>query len=1042
MNPVRFSVQRPYTIAVAVLLALLFSVLAYRDIPVQLKPTVDSPTISVTTVYRGAGPMEVEEQITREVEDLLQSVDGLRKLTSTSSEGVSQVALEFEWGVNKDRANIDVINKLSQMPPLPPEAEEPVVSLTSMMDMEIAMWLVVESHYDANRLRQLVEEEIGPQLKRVEGVADLMIVGGSEREIRVLIDPDRLAARGVTFAQLTGALQRGHVDLRGGTVETPSMQYTVRTEGRTPLLAEIEKIVVRRDAEGTVRIGDVARVRDGFQEGGTIVHTAGSPTVAIGVLRESGANVVEMIEGADRVIETLNQRYRERSLDVFLKPVHRDTEYLNQAMAFVQDNLLLGAGLAVVVLLLFLRSVRSVLVVGIAIPISLVSVFLVMQALGRTLNVVSMAGLAFAAGMVVDNAIVVLENIFRHLERGRDGEEATVRGGQEVWGGVLAATLTTVAVFLPVVAIEEEAGQLFADLAIAISAAVALSLVVALTVVPTLAALFFRRGSGAHKQAREDHRPGPVTRLYGHLVARLAGSGGGNVMWKLALLMLVVAGTLSTLRLVPPAGYLPNGNRNLTLYLGQPVPGMRNEAMVKAMQPLEQWLLTQPEIDRYFLVLAGAFNGGGVVLKDEYADGPGLQAFQTKFLPVTFSVPGFRYLIPIQASLFRDSGKQFTVEITGPNLEQLATTAAELQQQLGEWTGVQPNGVSSDYVEGLPELRVRVDPHRAAEASMSVQQVGSVVETAVAGRRVGSWSDGSRDYDLVAVVPPERVRSAEELAAMPVITDRGDRTSLGALATVERTSGPQSVHRLERERAITLTVNLLPEAILQEVMEDVRQNVVLPALAALPSDFRIDLGGSADKFSRTLRQLIGSFWLAILITYLLLVALFRSWLAPLVILITVPLALSGGLLGISIAAQWSPNASYDLLSMLGFVILAGVVVNNAILIIHQANNLRHEGLERRQALIGSAVSRLRPIVMSVTTSVCGMLPLALGTGSGSELYQGLAAVVVGGLLVSTLFTLFLVPAMLSLGWDLHDLFRRRAHMAVAGGFGTGDRAPV
>jgi multidrug efflux pump subunit AcrB len=1024
MNPVRFAVERPYTIAVAVLLTVLFSALAFRDISVQLKPTVDSPNITITTLYRGAGPMEVEVQITREIEDLVQSVEGLRKLTSNSSDGVSSVVLEYEWGVDKDRAVIDVINKLSQLPPLPPEAEEPVVAVASTDGSEIAMWLVIKSHYPPSRIRQIVEEEIGPRLERVEGVSNLLIVGGSVREIRALIDPDRLAARGVTFAQFTGALQRGHVDLRGGTVETPSMQLTVRTEGRSPKLKDIADIVIRRDSLGTVHIGDVAELSDGFREGGSIVHTAGAPTVAIGIGREVGANVVDMIEEVDLVLDELNLRYQERHIDLELTAVHRDTEYLNQAMAFVKDNLILGAVLAVVVLLLFLRSVRSVIVVGVAIPISLIAVFLVMQALGRTLNVVSMAGLAFAAGMVVDNAIVVLENIFRHMERGKNSEDAVVQGGQEVWGGVLAATLTTVAVFLPIVGIKEEAGQLFADLAIAISAAVALSLVVALLVVPSLTALLFRGKASAAKVVQHETRSGPVAKIYGAMIARLVGAGPGNTLWKLALLVLIVAGTFASLRIVPPAGYLPSGNRNLTLFLGQPVPGMRNEALEEVMQPLEQWLLDQPEIERYFLVLAGQFNGGGVVLKPEYSSGPDLQNFQRKFLPVTFSVPGFRFLIPIQASLFRDSGKQFTVEITGPDLDRLAQAASEIQHTLADWPGVQPNGVSSDYIEGRPELLVKVDAHRAAEAGMSVQQVGTVVETAVAGRRVGSWSDGGRDYDLVALVPPERVRSAEELASLPVITDLGERTSLGALASITRTSGPQSVHRLERERAITLTVNLRPEAVLQEVLLDVHQNVVLPSMDQLPSDYRIALGGSADKFSRTLSQLIGSFWLAILITYLLLVALFRSWISPLVILVTVPLALSGGLLGVSIASNLSANASYDLLAMLGFVILAGVVVNNAILIIHQANNLVHEGQDRRLALMSSAITRLRPILMSVTTSVCGMLPLAIGTGSGSELYQGLAAVVVGGLVISTIFTLFMVPALLSLGWDVQEFLRR------------------
>ncbi|HEX9794759.1 MAG TPA: efflux RND transporter permease subunit [Planctomycetota bacterium] len=1032
MDPVRFAVSRPYTVAVGVILVVLFSVLAFRRIPVQLKPTVDPPIIQVRTVYPGAGPVEVEEQITRKLEDLLQGAEGLDKLSSASMDGISTVALEYAWGVDKDRALIDVINKLSQLPDLPPDAEEPVVSLSGSQGEGNSMWILVRSRYSPSRVRQLVIEEIEPRLERVEGVAELMIIGGAEREVRVLVDPERLAARRIGFAELASALRRGYQDRRGGTVETGVQQLVVRTEGRSSDLASIEEILVRRDAAGVTRVGDVARVVDDHKEIDSIVHSEGASSVVIGVGRQVGANVVTMIDGVSAEMERLNERFRERGLDLELVSVYRDTTYLREALGFVQSNLLLGAGLAVLILLLFLRSVRSVLVVGLSIPISLLAVFLVMNAMGRTLNVISLAGLAFASGMVVDNAIVVLENIFRHLEMGKNAREAAVDGGREVWGGVLAATLTTIAVFVPILAIEEEAGQLFADLALAIAAAVALSLVVALTVVPTLAAIFFRRGRKSGESGdRVAKSPGRMVRAYGAAAGVLSARGRGPVLCKLGLLLLVVAGALWTLRIVPAAGYLPTGNRNLILYIGQPVPGMRPEAVEANLAGLERWVLGNPKINRYFLVVAGSFNGGGVVLEDEYSDGPGLEAFQAEFMPICMAVPGFRYLIPMQMSLFRDSGKQFTLEITGPDLDRLAMVASTLEERLQGFPGLQPGRVQSNYVEGRPELRVQIDHHRATEARMSVQEVGQVVEAAVAGSRVGTYSEGGRDYDLLMVVPPERVSSAEDLAAMPVVTPAGSLTTLGSLASVERASGPQSVNRLERERAITLTVNLLPDAALQQVLNEVHAQIVRPLLGELPADYRIELGGTADKFSSTLSALMGSFWLAILITYLLLVALFRSWLSPVVILVTVPLALSGGLLGIALASANSPNASFDLLAMLGFVILAGVVVNNAILIIHQSNNLRLAGQERRAALTESAQSRLRPILMSVMTSVFAMLPLAIGTGSGSELYQGLAAVVVGGLVVSTVFTLFLVPALVSLGWDFQDLLRGERATAPA-----------
>jgi len=1021
VNPVQFSVRNPYTVAVVVILALLYSVLAVQHIPVQLKPTVDAPIINVSTLYRGASPEEVEGQITREVEDLLQGVDGLERMTSSSAEGMSTVKLEYTWGVDKDRAVVDVINKLSQLPDLPEDAEEPVVSLTDEIG-ETAMWMRTHSHYPADRVRQLIADHVEPQLERVPGVAGLVIVGGEEREIRVLVDPERLVARGVTWDELDSALRRGHLDLRGGTVETATRRLVVRTEGRTSDPQDMLDIVVRRDASGTVLVGDVATVVDGYRERTSVCRGNLEEIIAMGVRREPGANVIDLVDGVDAAVAQLNARFAEEGTDLRLEAVYRDTTYLHRALDFVRSNLISGAALAVLVLLVFLRSLRSLIVITASIPISLLCVFPIMDALGRTLNVISLAGLAFAAGMVVDNAIVVLENIFRLREEGRSLRDAVEEGGAEVWGGVLAATLTTMIVFVPVLAIEEEAGQLFADLAIAISAAVGLSLVVALTVVPTLTALLYR-GSERRKAAVGMRPPGPISRGYLRAARALTAGGRVAVATKLALLVLVATIAVLSSRLVPPAGYLPTGNRNMIFFFAQPIPGTRAEALAESMRPLERWIMDQPETDRYFLVLSPAFNGGGAMLDEDIASGELLDDYVQRMMPVAMGIPGYRVVVPVRTSLFVDSGKQFTLEISGPELGQLAAAERRLKGELAGVPGVQPFSILSDYVEGQPELTVTIDPHLTAEAGMSVAQVGRVVELALAGRILGAYSDGGRDHDVTLVVPQERIQDAATLAQLPLVTPSGARTTLGALAHVAASVGPESIQRIERERSITLTVSLTPSATLEGVLDEVRARHVEPLLASMPPGYRVELGGSADKFSTTLSSLTRSFWLALLITYLLLVALFRSWLQPIVILVSVPLALTGGLIGIGLAHRYSADATYDLLAMLGFVILAGIVVNNAILIVHQANNLIAAGEERRDALATAAHTRLRPILMSVTTTVFGMLPLAIGSGAGAELYQGLAAVVVGGLSLSTVFTMFVVPAMVSLGWDVGDALR-------------------
>ncbi len=1022
MNPVRFAVERPHTIAVAALLAVLFSCLAFREIPVQLKPTVDTPVITIETYYFGASAGEVEEQVTRVLEDVVQNCEGVEKLTSSSSEGYSLVTLEYRWGVDKDSALVDVINKLSEMKPLPPDAEKPIVSLVAPMQKEAAMWLVSRSSYSPNRVRQLTEEQVEPQLGRVSGVGGLMIFGGEEREIQVRVDPMRMVGLGVTFDELQGALTRGHVNLRGGTIETPTRQMVVRTEGRAVAPSQIGELVVRRDGRGTVLVADVADVVDAFRERTSYVSGDGQETVAVGVTRQAGANVVELIERCDVELARINQRFRDQGIDLRFESVYRDTTYLNEAMEFVTGNLVVGSLLSVAVLLLFLRSFRSVLVISIAIPISLVMVFLVMQWLGRTLNVISLAGLAFASGMVVDNAIVVLENFFRHRGMGKTPVAAAIDGGREVWGGVLASTLTTMAVFLPVLGIEEESGQLFADLAITIAAAVGFSLIVALLVVPPLCSALWRPRAGDAAAAAP--REGLITRAYGRVLEWLTRPGGGSAMHRLALACVITAASLLTLRFIPSPTYLPSGSSNFLFFFGQPVPSARTEETASNLRYLERWVALQPESGVCFAVAAGNFNGGGVILKPEHSNTQSLIDYEGKMMGACAGVPGFLFLVTQRLSLFQDTGAQFTVEISGPDLATLSKTGEAMSRQLMGLQGV--TSAHSGYVEGRPELMVKVDPSKASEAGFTVQQVGSIVEIALAGRRASLWSDGGRDYDVNLLVPPTDVQSEEDLRALPLATPRGSTTTLGEIATIHRRSGPVSINRLERERTVTVTVGLGPGVALGDALARAQEQVVKPLAASLPPQYHIELGGSADKLSTTLEALTRSFWLAILITYLLLVALFRSWLAPIVILVTVPLAMGGGVVAITVAQKYSPDASFDVITMLGFIILAGIVVNNAILIIHQANNFAAEGLDRRRALAESARTRLRPIAMTVITTVCGLLPLALGGGAGAELYQGLGVVMLGGLVVSTVFTLFLVPALVALGYDVADAMKSDA----------------
>jgi HAE1 family hydrophobic/amphiphilic exporter-1 len=1022
VNPIRAVVERPYTVAVGVVLALLFGVMAIGSIPVQLKPLVDTPRITVDTTFRGASAVEVEEQVTRELEEVLQNVEGLVEMVSNSSEGRSSVSLEFDFETDTQLTVVDVINKLSQVQRWPEEADEPVVTVQSGLMNEFVMWIVVDSGMEPDAVRRLVEDDIKARLERVAGVASTFVAGGSPREVQVRIDPDALAARGVRVDQLLSALGRGNLNVRGGTVETSGRQIAVRTVGRAPAAEGLGDIVVAETDSGSVRLSDVAEVLDTYVERSGFVNINGAPGVALGVRRQAGVNVMDLVERLEATMTRINDVFAARNIDLWLKSTYEETDYIRAAISFVTNNMLLGAGLAVAVLLLFLRSVRSVLVVALSIPISLVSVFLVFQAAGRTLNVISLAGVAFASGMVVDNAIVVLENIFRHMEAGKSPKEAAIEGGREVWGGVLASTLTTVAVFVPILLQSDEASELFADMALAISSAVLLSLVVALSVVPVLANLLYGEGRARRKKA--DDAPRKEGRIYGRFLASLSARSGSAMAGKLGFTFIVLALALASLRLMPPAEYLPTGNRNLVMFFADPVPGTRVESIAENVASLERWAMEQPETDRMFTVSGPFFNGGGVILKSEYDDATNLAEFHQRMYGPCSAMAGFRFVVPVRSSLFEDPGKQFEVEISGPDLAGLEDASERLQGLLMGVSGVE--FVRGSLVTGRPQLTVTVDEHRAKDARLDVAAVGEIVATLVAGRRVTALIDAGREVEVNVVAPQARIASPGALASIPFVAPGGQVLTLGSVAKVEQTIGPQSIRRLERERNVLLTVNIAEDAPLEQVVATVEQDV-LPTLARdLGPAYTLAVGGSADKLAATLSALGGGFGLSVLIIYLLLVSLFRSWVTPVVILVTVPLALTGGLIGIRVAHELTGGqAAFDVIAMLGFVILAGIVVNNAILIVHQANNFRDDGMDPRRALAESARTRLRPILMAAITTVSAMAPLAMGGGAGAELYQGLGAIIVGGLALSTVFTLVLVPVLLSLGQDIAERFGGR-----------------
>ncbi|MFQ6110703.1 MAG: efflux RND transporter permease subunit, partial [Nitrospinota bacterium] len=572
MKLVEFCLKNPVTVTVGIILALLFGGIALFRIPLQMTPTVDRPEITVETIYPGASPREVEEEIVDRQEEQLNAVENLREMTSTSFDGRASVVLKFDWGTNKDIARLDVSEKLNLVKEIPEDAEEPVIRAVNSDEARPVAWIIMRTSRNINEVRPEAEDVIKPHLERVKGVGSVWMFGGQEREVRVALDHRALAARGISIRQVRDALIRENRNIKGGKIDEGKRRHVVRTVGQFPTLREMESTIVAQEDGRPVYLRDVARVSFDYKDLEFFVRQGGLPTIGFGVLRKTGANVVEVMRGVKSKLDYLNNKLY-RGKDIYLELVYDETVYIKESVNQVVKNLLFGVGLAFLVLIFFLRSPRSALIISFAMPISIVTTFIFLDFLGRSLNIISLAGLAFAVGMVVDNSVVVLENIFRHREMGKPPFRAALDAAGEVWGAVLAASLTTMAVFVPIIFVKEEAGQLFRDIAITIAVAIFISLIVALTVLPMLSARFLRVRA---KKGEARRRVGPLDILLftwvGWLISWLILGANGwlarGVARRLAVTFLIVGPSVwLAFRYAPPMDYLPAGNRNLVFCL-------------------------------------------------------------------------------------------------------------------------------------------------------------------------------------------------------------------------------------------------------------------------------------------------------------------------------------------------------------------------------------------------------------------------------------------------------------------------------------------
>lgn len=1004
MNLTRLSLSNPVAVAVAVLLVVLFGFISLDRLPVQLTPEVQEPEITVTTIWRAAAPEEIEAEIIEPQEEALRGLPGAVQMLGKASRGRAQLTVTFGVGTDMTRALLEVLSRLNRVPRYPPDANEPVISAVGGDSRPIA-WFIVKpgagNERDIASYQDFVEETIQNRFERVPGVAMSEVRGGRENELRITFDPYKAASLGIELPKVVGLV--GAEDTSAGFADVGKRRYTVRYTGAYSAEDFADMILEWRDGR-PVQLRDVAKVEVRMVDRDSFVIQNGNPAMAVNAHRETGVNVLEVMAGLQQAVDELREGHLKRA-NLTIEQVYDETIYIDNSVAMVQTNLAIGIILAIGVLWWFLRKFRATLMVAVAIPVCVIGSFLVLDAAGRTLNVISLAGLAFAVGMVLDAAIVVLENIVRLRERGADSETAAAKGAAQVWGALLASTATTVAIFLPVVFLEDEAGQLFADLALTIAVAVCFSLIVAVTVLPTSAMVWLKNA-----QLTDPHQHWWDAISDG--VMRITGPKS-RWLWIIGLLTVPV---LLVFLILPKADYLPEGNRNLVFSFINPPPGANIEYMEQEMGQQVATAMApylsgekQPQVDNYFFVAfsSGMFMGARTVEATRTSELlPVLNGIIQSF-PDTI---GFAF----KASLFGglSGGRSIDIDIQGGELESLLGAGMAGFMAVREAFGSMPRPFPGlELAE--PELRLIPNERRIAEVGWDRGDMGGIARALGDGLYVADYFDGEKRLDVV--LRAEDWSTPEELAALPLATPEAGIQPLGQLVDVVRTAGPNELRRIDRHRTVTLQVRLPEGMSVEEGMDLIKEKVGPRIEAALPEGGNIRYSGTADKLQTTLTNMAGSFILAIIILYLLISALFRSFLDSLLVLLTIPLATVGGVATLALLNAVGVNQPMDLLTMIGFVILLGLVVNNAILLVHQTRAAEREGLGRRDAVEQAVHLRLRPILMSTLTSIFGMLPLLLIPGAGTELYRGLAAVIVGGMAVSTLFTLILLPSLLRLG---------------------------
>jgi len=1030
VNLPKISVNRPVTVLMLFIALIVIGIISYQGLGLDLLPDMSFPISAIMVSYPGVAPEEIESLITIPLEEAVSTMNQIDTINSYSQEGSSLILLSFQWGTDMDIAALEIREKIDMVKSmLPNDASDPTVFKADPSMMPMMVLGMGSEQYELYELEKYAQDIVKPRLERLEGIAQAAVDGGLEREILVSLNSEKIRSNQITMDQVVMALRSENVNLPAGTVRAGSMDLLVRTLGRFESIQDIHNVVITNAQGKQIYLKNIAQITDTFKEQKSINYINGLPSVSFSIQKESGSNTVIV---ADRVNKELKAIENLLPGDIEIINIFDSSDFIKKTIAEVTNTLLIGAILAILVLYIFLRSISSTLVIGLAIPISIISTFTLLYFADLTLNMMTLGGLALGIGMLVDNGIVVSENIYRHREIGEESILASQKGANEVSQAITASTLTTIAVFLPVAYVSGIAGELFKSMGLTITFSLLMSLFVALTLIPMLSSKLIRRRlkqpesfpensskndsnvEGEQNETKNKAETANIARrgrlfdsilqIYGNLIKGALRYRGFVII--LAVVILAISFFLITIVGTEFFPSVDQGSFNVNISL--PV-GTNLEVTEGVVEEIEEITSNIPEVRDIFssiggsgmgMGMQGASNNSGslmVTLVEQANRERGIKEITADLRNRIGDYPDTKINISEQGMSF-STGSPLTIKITGDSLEELDYTAQIIIDLLKEVEGVYDLQSSIDEVR--PELHISIDREKANLYGLSAGQIATNIQDAILGKVASYYQDGGDHFDIRVMLYKEDLDNVQQIENLYISSGYGFQIPLKEIAKVISGVGPQRVTRENQQRQVTVSGNITGR-FLGDVIQDAQEKL---SNIALPEGYNYTFAGENQEMIESFQSLFFALILSIFLVYMIIAAQFESLLFPFAVILSIPFALIGVIIALLIA-----GTSFNVLAFIGLIMLAGIVVNNAIVLIDYINQLRKKGIERNDAVIQGGKTRLRPILMTTLTTILAMLPMAIASGEGAEMRTPMAVTIIGGLASSSFLTLIVVP---------------------------------